>query len=87
MTLSHGFRRGRLVRLERHGDIHKPDPVGCFFRRRRFEEALWVLCELGPEEMETIVRNHLERHMRSSRREVSCRIAFPNAARPGKRPR
>ena len=47
----------RLDSLERHGDIHKPDPVGCFFRRTMFEAALWVLCELGPEKMRTIVKN------------------------------
>jgi len=50
----------RLDSLERHDDIHKPDPVGCFFRRRMFEEALWVLCELGPDVMQNIIRNPRE---------------------------
>lgn len=55
----------RLDSLERHGDIHKPDPTGCFFRRRMFTEALWVLCELGPEKMASIVKNPREarRHL------------------------
>ena len=50
----------RLDSLERHGDIHKPDPTGCFFRRTMFEAALWVLCELGPETLAAIVRNPRE---------------------------
>ena len=50
----------RLDSLERHDDIHKPDPVGCFFRRTMFEEALWVLCELGPDTLCNIIRNPRE---------------------------
>ena len=50
----------RLDSLERHDDIHKPDTIGCFFRRTMFEEALWVLCELGPEKLQTIIRNPRE---------------------------
>ena len=47
----------RLDSLERHGDIHKPDPVGCFFKRRMFEEALWIMCEIGTEKLQTLIRN------------------------------
>jgi uncharacterized protein len=50
----------RLDSLERHGDIHKPDPTGCFLRRRMFDEALWIMCELGPETLQTIIRNPRE---------------------------
>ena len=55
---------GRLDSLERHDDIHKPDPVGCFFRRLMFEGALWVLCELGPEKPQTVVRDPREARCR-----------------------
>ena len=51
----------RLDSIERHGDIHKPDKVGCFFKRRMFEEALWIMCELGPEKLQTVIRNPRER--------------------------
>jgi len=47
-----------------HSDIHKPDPVGCIFRRLMFEGALWVLCELGPEKPQTVVRNPREARCR-----------------------
>ena len=54
----------RLDSLERHGDIRKPDATGCFFKRRMFEEALWLLCELGPERLQAVVRNPRARHRR-----------------------
>ena len=47
----------RLDSLERHDDIHRPDETGCFFKRRMFEESLWILCELGPEKLQTLIRN------------------------------
>ena len=51
----------RLDSLERHGDIHRPDEVGCFFKRRMFEEALWILCELGPDKVSTLIPNPRDR--------------------------
>jgi uncharacterized protein len=47
----------RLDSIERHGDIHRPDATGCFFKRRMFEEALWIMCEVGPQKLQTIIRN------------------------------
>ena len=44
----------RMNSLDRHGDIRKPDEVDCFLKRRMFEEALWIMCELGPEALQTI---------------------------------
>ena len=63
----------RLDSLERHGDIHKPDPTGCFFRRTIFETALWVLCELGPEKLQTIIRNPRETRRRMLGRRLTRR--------------
>jgi len=60
----------RLDSLERHANSHKPDPVGCFFRRRMFEEALWFLCELGPEKMATVVPNPREMRRQMFRRKL-----------------
>ena len=66
----------RLDSLERHGDIHKPDPTGCFFRRTMFEAALWVLCELGPETLASIIcglhRSRIRRttHKSSRKRDI-----------------
>lgn len=60
----------RLDSLERHGDIHKPDPVGCFFRSRMFEEALWVLCELGSDTLRNIIRNPRENRRPMSGRKL-----------------
>jgi radical SAM protein with 4Fe4S-binding SPASM domain len=44
----------RMNSLDRHGDIRKPDEVDCFLKRRMFEEALWIMCELGPEKLQEI---------------------------------
>ena len=63
----------RLDSLERHGDIHKPDSVGCFFKRRMFEEALWIMCELGPEKLRTVIRNPRERRKRGPGRRLQLR--------------
>ena len=73
----------RVDSLERHDDIHKPDPVGCFFRRRMFEEALWVLCELGPERLQTFVRNPREMRRQLPVRNVSRTRTVPSTARTG----
>jgi hypothetical protein len=43
-----------MNRLDRHDDIRKPDEVDCFLKRQMFEEALWIMCELGPETLQTI---------------------------------
>ena len=68
----------RLDSLERHDDIHKPDKVGCFFKRRMFEEALWIMCELGPERLQTIIRNPREYRKRTTRRRLQLRkVARP----------
>jgi len=44
----------RMNSLDRYDDIHKPDEIDCFLKRRMFEEALWIMCELGPETLQTI---------------------------------
>lgn len=47
----------RLDSLERNGDIRTPDPGGCFFKRRMFEDCLWIMCELGAAALTGIIRN------------------------------
>jgi len=64
----------RLDSIERHGDIHRPDATGCFFKRRMFEEALWIMCEVGPQKLQTIIRNP-----RAMRRQRSARQAARRA--------
>ena len=71
----------RLDSLKRHGDIHKPDPVGCIFRRRMFEE---VLCELGPERMQTVVRNPHEMRRQLPSRGLRARTRPARNASTGK---
>ena len=44
----------RMNSLDRYDDIRKPDELDCFLKRRMFEEALWIMCELGPETLQTI---------------------------------
>ena len=64
----------RLDSLERYDDIHRPDEVGCFFKRVMFEEALWVLCELGPQRLQTLIRNPRDAKRQSpTRRRMSAR--------------
>jgi len=47
----------RLDSLERYGDIHKPDETGCFFKRVMFENALWIMAEVGPERLGKLFPN------------------------------
>ena len=44
----------RMNSLDRYDDIHKPDEIDCFLKRRMFEEALWIMCELGPEKLQEV---------------------------------
>ncbi|MGD1002779.1 MAG: radical SAM protein [Candidatus Brocadiia bacterium] len=44
----------RMNSLDRHNDIRRPDEMDCFLKRRMFEEALWIMCELGPETLRAI---------------------------------
>jgi len=64
----------RLDSLERQGDIHRPDPTGCFFRQTMFRTALWVLCKLGPEKLQTIIRNPREYRRQMQRSKLLRRI-------------
>ncbi len=45
----------RMRSLDRYGDIRRPDDMECFFKRRTFEETLWIMCELGPGKLQEIV--------------------------------
>jgi uncharacterized protein len=64
----------RLDSLERHGDIHRPDATGCFFKRRMFEEALWIMCEVGPQKFQTIIRNPRAMRRQRSARQAARRV-------------
>jgi len=60
-----GYRRG-----SRRFPISTNFWDATFLRRRMFEEALWVLCELGPEKMQTVVRNPRETKRQMLRQQV-----------------
>ena len=61
----------RLDSLERNGNISKPDPTGCFFRRTMIETALWVLCELGPQKLQSTIHNPRQNRQRTAQRKIT----------------